>query len=156
MNEINRASSPESMDFPLESQTTLETNPKKANQGKTRAEIRRARAARNRCSARRSRLRKKAENERDKEKAMVVERRNATLKRRVAELRDKMVGLQRVVAALGLSEEMEWLTLNNLLTRREFKEMRNEKNFTVSSASGPGRLTWQLSSVIFFWLHSSE
>lgn len=71
---------------------------------KTRAEIRRARAARNRSSARRSRQRKKAENERDMEKACLVERQNETLKRRVAELRDKMTGLQKIANALGLSD----------------------------------------------------
>lgn len=74
--------------------------------GKSRAEIRRARAARNRSSARRSRLRKKAETERDKEKAMMVEKRNIALKEQVKQLHDKMISLQRVVEALGLAHHM--------------------------------------------------
>lgn len=71
---------------------------------KSRAEIRRARAARNRSSARRSRLRKKAESERDKENAQLVEKRNALLKEQVRELHEKMISLQRVAEALGLPQ----------------------------------------------------
>lgn len=70
--------------------------------GKTRAEIRRARAARNRSSARRSRLRKKAENQRDIEEATRVEKQNESLKHRVNELKEKVVGLQKMAQALGL------------------------------------------------------
>lgn len=73
--------------------------------GLSRAEIRRARAARNRCSARRSRLRKKEEGERDRQKAVMVQERNERLKRRVCELREKVVGLQQVVRALGMEAE---------------------------------------------------
>lgn len=74
---------------------------------KSRAEIRRARAIRNRSSARRSRLRKKAESERDKERAADVEKRNATLKVRVDELRSKMMSLQKVAKDLGICEGVE-------------------------------------------------
>lgn len=70
----------------------------------TRAEVRRARAARNRSSARRSRLRKKAETQRDLDNAFQVERRNAALKARVDALRNKIVGLQKIVHTLGLGE----------------------------------------------------
>lgn len=81
-------------------------NSTKNNAGKSRAEIRRARAARNRSSARRSRLRKKAETERDKEKALMVEKRNIALKEQVKQLHDKMISLQRVVEALGLAHHI--------------------------------------------------
>lgn len=76
---------------------------------KSRAEIRRARAARNRNSARRSRLRKKAESERDKEKAELVEKRNIQLKKEVQNLQDQMIALQKVVESLGLkADPLRW------------------------------------------------
>lgn len=74
---------------------------------RTRTEIRRARAARNRASARRSRLRKKAENQLEMETAISVQRQNASLKRRVLELRDKASNLRKVALALGLAGELE-------------------------------------------------
>lgn len=74
---------------------------------RTRVAIRRARAARNRASARRSRLRKKAECQRDMERAISVQEQNESLKRRVAELRDKADNLRKVAVALGLTNELQ-------------------------------------------------
>lgn len=80
------------------------SSPPPPEPAKTRAEIRRARAARNRSSARRSRLRKKAETARDLEKAEQVELQNENLKQRVSDLRDRMNSLQRIVTSLGLAD----------------------------------------------------
>lgn len=90
---------------------------------KTRAEIRRARAARNRSSARRSRQRKKAENQRDMEKACLVERQNETLKRRVADLREKMMGLQKIANAFGLSDPQQSDAIGDSGPVMEFPEI---------------------------------
>lgn len=50
-------------------------------------------------------MRKKAETQRDMEKARMVEQQNEDLKCRVKELRDRIVGLQKVCQALGIEEE---------------------------------------------------
>lgn len=89
---------------PEEHASNLNRPPSGAMPSRSRAEIRRARAARNRCSARRSRLRKKAETQRDLDNANQVERRNVALKARVDMLRNKMVRLKKIVQALGLGD----------------------------------------------------